>query len=92
MASADGRAQFGRRLRVLREESRLTGKDLAARLGWAQSKVSRLENGKQTATLGDVEAWAQAVRARHGNHHARDHPVHGHPAGGALTRLHHVRR
>jgi len=46
--------QFGRRLRVLREEARLTGKDLAARLGWAQSKVSRLENGKQTATVEDV--------------------------------------
>ncbi|HEU0088027.1 MAG TPA: helix-turn-helix transcriptional regulator [Pseudonocardiaceae bacterium] len=55
--------QFGRRLRILREDARLTGKDLAARLGWAQSKVSRLENGKQTATLDDVEAWAQAVRA-----------------------------
>ncbi len=48
---------------MLREEARLTGKDLAARLGWAQSKVSRLENGKQTATIEDVEAWAQAVRA-----------------------------
>jgi transcriptional regulator with XRE-family HTH domain len=48
---------------VLREDARLTGKDLADRLGWAQSKVSRLENGKQTATVEDVEAWAQAVRA-----------------------------
>ncbi len=48
---------------MLREEARLTGKDLAARLGWAQSKVSRLENGKQTATIEDVEAWAQAVHA-----------------------------
>ncbi|MCA1672702.1 MAG: helix-turn-helix domain-containing protein, partial [Actinobacteria bacterium] len=63
ITAADGRAQFGRRLRVLREDARLTGKDLADRLGWAQSKVSRLENGKQTATVEDVEAWAQAVRA-----------------------------
>lgn len=47
---------------MLREDARLTGKDLATRLGWAQSKVSRLENGKQTATLEDLEAWAQAVR------------------------------
>ena len=54
--------QFGRRLRGLREDARLTGKDLAVRLGWAQSKISRLENGKQTATLEDVEAWAQVVR------------------------------
>ena len=55
--------QFGQRLRVLREDARLTGKDLAARLDWQQSKVSRLENGKQTATIEDVEAWVQAVRA-----------------------------
>ncbi len=48
---------------MLREEARLTGKDVAARLGWAQSKVSRLENGKQTATADDVAAWAQAVGA-----------------------------
>lgn len=48
---------------MLREEARLTGKDVAARLGWAQSKVSRLENGKQTATADDITAWAQAVGA-----------------------------
>ncbi len=36
---------------------------MAARLGWAQSKVSRLENGKQTATADDVTAWAYAVGA-----------------------------
>lgn len=59
--AADGRAQFGGRLRALREDARLTGKDMAARLGWAQSKVSRLENGKQTATSDDVAAWARAV-------------------------------
>ncbi|MGH3930771.1 MAG: helix-turn-helix domain-containing protein [Pseudonocardiaceae bacterium] len=63
MTTTDGRAQFGSRLRALREDARLTGKDLAARLGWHQSKVSRLENGKQTATIEDVEAWAQAVQA-----------------------------
>lgn len=48
---------------MLREEARLTGKELAGQLGWAQSKVSRLENGKQTATFEDVEAWTRAVQA-----------------------------
>jgi transcriptional regulator with XRE-family HTH domain len=34
---------------------------LAARLGWAQSKVSRIETGRQTATADDVIAWAGAI-------------------------------
>jgi len=62
---------------VLREEARLTGKDLAARLGWAQSKVSRLENGKQTATIEDVEAWAQAVHASAEHYDALVAELHG---------------
>jgi transcriptional regulator with XRE-family HTH domain len=47
----------------LREDARLTGKELAVRLGWAPSKVSRIENGKQTATADDVVAWTAAVGA-----------------------------
>jgi transcriptional regulator with XRE-family HTH domain len=49
------------RLRELRTEAGLQGKDLAERLGWQRSKVSRLENGKQTATAADLEAWARAL-------------------------------
>ncbi|MEJ7743284.1 MAG: helix-turn-helix transcriptional regulator, partial [Nocardioidaceae bacterium] len=78
ITTTDGRAQFGRRrLRVLREEARLTGKDLAARLGWAQSKVSRLENGRQTATIEEVEAWAQAVHASAEHYDALVAELHG---------------
>lgn len=55
------RESLGARLRELRTEAGLNGKDLAALLGWQRSKVSRLENGKQTATANDVEAWARAV-------------------------------
>jgi len=62
---------------VLREDARLTGKDLAARLGCAQSKVSRLENGKQTATIEDVEAWAQAVHASAEHYDALVAELHG---------------
>ena len=51
------------RLRELRTEAGLQGKELAERLGWQRSKVSRLENGKQTATASDLEAWARALDA-----------------------------
>jgi len=59
--AAEARAQFGSRLRQLREDSGLTGRGFAARVGWAASKVSRLEHGKQTATPHDVVAWAEAA-------------------------------
>jgi len=59
--SAEARAQFGGRLRQLREDSGQTGREFAARLGWAASKVSRLEHGKQTATPHDVTAWTAAA-------------------------------
>ncbi|MGW5427912.1 helix-turn-helix domain-containing protein [Streptomyces sp. NPDC004059] len=58
-----GREALGGRLRELRTEAGLQGKDLAERLGWQRSKVSRLENGKQTATAADLEAWALALDA-----------------------------
>lgn len=58
------RAALGVRLRQLRGDcpgGALTGTQLAARLGWTQSKVSKLENGRQTATPGDLAAWASGV-------------------------------
>jgi transcriptional regulator with XRE-family HTH domain len=47
----------------LREAAGLNGKELARVLGWAASKVSRLETGKQTPTVSDVTAWARAMGA-----------------------------
>ncbi|MEU3032209.1 helix-turn-helix domain-containing protein [Streptomyces incarnatus] len=55
------REALGARLRELRTEAGLEGKELAARLGWQTSKVSRLQNGKQTPTRDDLTAWAGAV-------------------------------
>lgn len=55
---------MGTRLRELRFScpgGRLTGQQLALRLGWPGSKVSKLENGKQTATPEDLRAWAEAT-------------------------------
>ncbi|MBA4865897.1 helix-turn-helix transcriptional regulator [Streptomyces sp. PSKA54] len=53
------RVSLGARLRELR--AGITGRDLAARLGWPQSKVSKLETGRQTATAADLTAWAEAT-------------------------------
>ncbi|MFE5296413.1 helix-turn-helix domain-containing protein [Streptomyces sp. NPDC056632] len=55
-----GREALGARLRELRAESGLNGKDFAALLGWPASKVSRLQAGKQTPSVADLEAWARA--------------------------------
>jgi transcriptional regulator with XRE-family HTH domain len=58
------RASLGVRLRELRLSApgeRLTGTALAVRLGWPQPKVSKLENGRQTATPDDLRQWAEAT-------------------------------
>ncbi|MBZ6139412.1 helix-turn-helix transcriptional regulator [Streptomyces olivaceus] len=58
------REELGRKLRELRVESpdgRLTGTELAQRLGWPQSKVSKLENGRQTPTDDDLKVWVETV-------------------------------
>ncbi|MFF5393424.1 helix-turn-helix domain-containing protein [Streptomyces sp. NPDC013012] len=56
-----GRKALGARLRALRAEAVLSGKELAGRLGWPASKISKLENGKQTPNLTDLEAWTTAI-------------------------------
>ncbi len=55
-----GREGFGNRLRALRLDAGLAGKELADHLGWAASKVSRLEHGRQTASADDIGAWVMA--------------------------------
>jgi transcriptional regulator with XRE-family HTH domain len=54
------RETLGQRLRELRQDARLTGRQLAAAHGWQPSRVSRIESGKQTPSDADVEAWARA--------------------------------
>lgn len=49
------------RLRALRTQTGLSGKQFAEGLGWQPSKVSRLENGRQTPTPADLDAWAYAA-------------------------------
>lgn len=54
------REALGLRLRELRRDARLTGRQLAELNGWHPSKISKIENGKQTPSEANVEAWARA--------------------------------
>jgi transcriptional regulator with XRE-family HTH domain len=54
------RRRLGQELRSLREQTGLSGNQFAKRLGWHQTKVSKLELGQQFPTEDDVRAWADA--------------------------------
>lgn len=54
---------LGKGLAALRRRVGLSGSDLARQIGWAQSKVSKIENAKQMPTRADVEAWGLACSA-----------------------------
>ena len=48
------------RLRELRRDAHLTGRQLGESQGWHPSKVSKIEGGKRTPSEADIEAWARA--------------------------------
>lgn len=56
-------AAFGERLSHLREAADLSGKHLAEHVGWAPSKVSRIQRAVQAITDNDVRTWCDAVDA-----------------------------
>lgn len=53
----EARRALGQRLRELRKQADITGAQLAESLSWPPSKVSKLENGKQTPTDDDIRSW-----------------------------------
>ncbi|MFB9882550.1 helix-turn-helix domain-containing protein [Planobispora siamensis] len=53
------RLRLGQELRRLRERRDLSGEDVATRLKWSASKVSRIENAKTMPRRSDVEALAE---------------------------------
>jgi transcriptional regulator with XRE-family HTH domain len=57
----EARLALGKRLRELRREADLSGRELAASLRWPPSKVSKLENGRQSPTDEDIRVWAKAT-------------------------------
>lgn len=53
------REALGNRLREMRLDAHLTGRDLAAEAGWGPPKVSKIEAGRQTPSDGDLATWAR---------------------------------
>jgi transcriptional regulator with XRE-family HTH domain len=59
----EARNALGKRLRELRVGAGLSGRELAESLSWPGSKVSKIENGKQTPTDDDIRDWARGASA-----------------------------
>jgi len=57
----EARNALGKRLRELRQRAALSGRQLAELLFWPPSKVSKLENGRQTPSDADIRAWTRAT-------------------------------
>src|ERR1700722_14786923 len=57
----EARDALGRRLRELRTAANLSGRRLAESLSWPPSKVSKLENGRQTPTDDDIRDWTRVT-------------------------------
>src|SRR4051812_1185933 len=57
----EARVALGNRLRELRMEAGLTGKDLAESLSWQPSKVTKIERAKQTPSDDDIRAWTRGT-------------------------------
>jgi transcriptional regulator with XRE-family HTH domain len=55
----EARTALGQRLRELRNTAGITGRQLAESLAWPASKVSKLENGRQTPTDEDIRGWTR---------------------------------
>ncbi|MGV9302766.1 helix-turn-helix domain-containing protein [Nonomuraea sp. NPDC003727] len=53
---------LGVRLRDLRRDAGLTGRQLAAACRWVPSKVSKIELGKQVPTEDDIREWCLSCR------------------------------
>ncbi|MGW6744196.1 helix-turn-helix domain-containing protein [Streptomyces sp. NPDC055025] len=57
------RAALAERLRELRLDAGITGKELAARCGWSVAKSSRIENARTPPSDADIRAWCTACGA-----------------------------
>ncbi|MEU6122848.1 helix-turn-helix transcriptional regulator [Streptomyces sp. NPDC047123] len=51
------------RLREIRKDAGISGRELAVRCGWSESKSSRIENAKTPPSDTDIRAWCRACAA-----------------------------
>ncbi len=59
----EARNALGKRLRELRQAAGYSGRQLAESLSWPPSKVSKLENGRQTPTDDDIRGWTRTTNS-----------------------------
>ncbi|MGH3929114.1 MAG: helix-turn-helix domain-containing protein [Pseudonocardiaceae bacterium] len=57
------RARLGARLRAVRASVSSSGNQFANKIGWQQSRVSKMETGKQLPTETDLHTWVAASGA-----------------------------
>ncbi|MBV8890445.1 MAG: helix-turn-helix transcriptional regulator [Acidobacteria bacterium] len=57
------RQALGGRLREIRTDANLTGRELAALCGWHFTKISKIEHGTQAPSEQDIQVWCRACRA-----------------------------
>ncbi|WP_280494216.1 helix-turn-helix domain-containing protein [Nocardia asiatica] len=55
----DARAALGQRLREMRRDAGVSGRELAVREGWHESKVSRIEHGRIKPSNDDIRAYCR---------------------------------
>ncbi|MFJ2631046.1 helix-turn-helix domain-containing protein [Streptomyces sp. NPDC087422] len=59
----EARRSLARRLRELRLDAGITGRELAARCDWSVAKSSRIENARTAPSDADIRAWCNACGA-----------------------------
>ncbi|MFE6688010.1 helix-turn-helix domain-containing protein [Streptomyces sp. NPDC057743] len=57
------REDLAGRLREIRKDAGISGRELAVRCGWSESKSSRIENAKTPPSDADIRAWCRACIA-----------------------------
>lgn len=63
--TSDARTELGRQLKLARLRANITtGTEMAERLGWHQTKVSKMELGTQLPNRKELERWADACEAQ----------------------------
>lgn len=58
------RRRLSSALRAMRADAGISTVALAERLGWSQSKVSKIENGRTRPSTEDVTAWCHAFKVK----------------------------
>ncbi|MEU6736747.1 helix-turn-helix transcriptional regulator [Streptomyces physcomitrii] len=59
----EARRALADRLREIRRDAEISGRELAARCGWSESKSSRIENARTPPSDADIRAWCRACAA-----------------------------